>query len=332
MLGQEVDAVMNNYKKGDKIKVTLKAGVTFAQNNNGRYELSGKDGKLFTNIEKLTEANTITPIEITPDNVDNLIEYQNMTVVANNVTSANGNTTWGNTPVFNFDSGKSFNIYVNETSNFADLELKIGKTGNISGVVVVVDGKAFIAPATRTDVEEFTSMVSLPIHDGNCESDPIFVNMAKGAQGDNGGFNFNCDIVKVGSYEALQLWDKGSKESSSYYLTDKLGSEMPSEIYFSFYAVPYKNNTTDTGIKIEVINGNVSDGGNITTEKSFVLSKDNNVTSSGNISKIVPSENDFFYVKLTNLTPDSQIKITTVTDADKAIVFGMRLDNKRGWQ
>lgn len=144
---------------GDKVKITLKANNAKMQNYNGWYEIAG-DGE-FATIEKLEGTATITPIEITSDNIANLADYQGMTVTVNGVTAKEESGTWctsssNSSTTFSLN-GTDFYVYCYKASVFADqIYANKAEGGTITGVVSVYNSGQ-ILPRTLDDVSDFIS-------------------------------------------------------------------------------------------------------------------------------------------------------------------------------
>jgi hypothetical protein len=158
--GSQAEPTTIKVNKGDRIKVTLKAGLAKTQLYNGVYEITGSKTDSWFEFEKVSTGNTVTPITVT---ADKLIDYQNMTVTVTNATSSEAGT-WctssaAGTHTFSA-AGTSLTVYVKKAATaFVDQTYKAA-TGSITGIVTLYSSKAQIAPRDLSDVKAFNGSSS----------------------------------------------------------------------------------------------------------------------------------------------------------------------------
>jgi hypothetical protein len=158
--GSQAEPTTIKVNKGDRIKVTLKAGLAKTQLYNGVYEITGSKTDNWFEFEKISTGNTVTPITVT---ADKLIDYQNMTVTVANTTSSEAGT-WctssaAGTHTFSA-AGTSLTVYVKKAAAaFVDQTYKAA-TGNITGIVTLYSSKAQLAPRNMDDVKAFNGSSS----------------------------------------------------------------------------------------------------------------------------------------------------------------------------
>lgn len=154
LYGSQVDPTTLNLAKGDKVKITLKAGKAQAKNYQGLWEVTGGMNDTWCTIEKIGTA-TIKPVVVSAANIDRLTDYQGMTVTIENATTTD-ETKWGaGTHTFTA-GGKNFTVYVNNGAVFAENLIDKTKTGSVTGIVTLYKGNAQIAPRTEEDVKAFS--------------------------------------------------------------------------------------------------------------------------------------------------------------------------------
>jgi hypothetical protein len=157
LYGSQVEPTTINVVKGDKVKVTLKAGLAQIQNYKGLYEITGSKTDTWCEIEKVSSGNTITPVTIT---ADKLADYQGMTVtIANATTSAAG--TWCTSSAAGTHTlavgETSFTVYVKKDATaFVDQAYK-ATTASISGIAMVNNNKSQLVPRDMDDVKGFNA-------------------------------------------------------------------------------------------------------------------------------------------------------------------------------
>jgi hypothetical protein len=167
--GSQAEPTTIKVNKGDRIKVTLKAGLAKTQLYNGVYEITGSKTDNWFEFEKVSTGNTVTPITVT---ADKLIDYQNMTVTVANATSSEAGT-WctssaAGTHTFSA-AGTSLTVYVKKAATaFVDQTYK-ATTGSITGIVTLYSSKAQLAPRDLSDVSAFAGSSSG--NDNNSGSD-----------------------------------------------------------------------------------------------------------------------------------------------------------------
>lgn len=146
------------FQKGDKVKVTLKAGKAKIVNYSGLYEITGAQGDEWVVIEKTGTAQ-ITPLEI---EADQLADYQAMVVTINNVTAPAQAAVWSTATEFGkhtFAAGRAnLNVFVQAgMPGLAGQEYAAGAKGNVTGYATVHQNSAQICPQTPADVAAFMS-------------------------------------------------------------------------------------------------------------------------------------------------------------------------------
>lgn len=153
-----------SFNAGDKVRVTLKAGVAKTQIRYGVPQLTGITD---SEIEKIGEGVTVTPIKIT---YDKLVEYVNMPVEIDNVQSVATSGVWSSSSAntshkftVNGDETKQFVVYVKKAAGvFVDVALATGN-GTIKGIASVYSGAGQIVPRNLDDVAGLTgARVEMP--------------------------------------------------------------------------------------------------------------------------------------------------------------------------
>ncbi|MBQ8672697.1 MAG: BACON domain-containing protein [Bacteroides sp.] len=152
LYGSQVDPKTLGLNKGDKIKVTLKAGLATAKLYSGLNEVTGGKNETWCVIEKIGTAE-ITPVAIAPDQ---LAGYQAMTVVVKNAAPAAANTwvieNYG-TNTFAAD-GKEFAVFCKQGSVFDGQSFTVA-TGDIVGIASVYKNNSQLVPRNLDDVKAF---------------------------------------------------------------------------------------------------------------------------------------------------------------------------------
>lgn len=146
------------FQKGDKVKVTLKAGKAQIVNYSGLYEITGKAGEEWVVIEKTGTA-TITPIEI---GVDELADYQAMVVTFQNATAPATAAVWSTATEYGkhtFAVGRTnLNVFIQAgMPGLAGQEYVAGATGSLTGYATVYQNAPQVCPQTPADVADFMS-------------------------------------------------------------------------------------------------------------------------------------------------------------------------------
>lgn len=154
LYGSQVDPATLGLAKGDKVKITLKAGKAKAQDYNGLWEVTGGREETWCEIEKVGTAN-ITPVVIPNSDIASLTNYQGMTVTIKNATTTESNNWGAGTHTFTA-GGTNFTVYANNACSFANNTIDNTKTGDVTGVVTMYGGAAQIAPRTEDDVKTFS--------------------------------------------------------------------------------------------------------------------------------------------------------------------------------
>ncbi len=145
--------------KGDRVRVTLKAGKARIVNYSGLYEVTGSKNEEWAVIEKLGSNETITPIAIS---ADELSAYQGMVVTLADMTAPAASALWSEADKYGqhtFTSGgKSVTVFVQ--SNMPGLvgtQFNGGATGSVTGYATVYRGNGQICPQRPADVAAFMS-------------------------------------------------------------------------------------------------------------------------------------------------------------------------------
>lgn len=309
LYGSQVDPAAKELNKGDKIKITLKAGLAKAQLYSGLYEVTGGKDETWCNIEKISENNNITAVEIT--DTDELINYQGMTITVKNCTTTESGK-WGDGTHTFSANGKDFTVYAKNNCSFADINIDNSKNGSITGIVTLYKGAPQIAPRTIEDVKDFSTEEEGG--DGNTEpdTDSDYTSMSP--------FLFENGVNIANSYVAeTNIYDK------TYYGI-KLGTSSKSGEFksgavnvngnktLSFYAVAWKGSTCNLKISIE-------NGGTINGNSSFDLIANDGAT--GNPAYTINyTEDNKYTVSLENVTENTTITFTT---DKRAVICGIQL-------
>ncbi len=146
-----------SFNAGDKVRVTLKAGVAKTQVRYGVPQLTGITD---SEIEKIGEGVAVTPIKIT---YDKLVEYVNMPVEIDNVQSVATSGVWSSSSAntshkftVNGDESQQFVVYVKKAAGvFVDVALATGN-GTIKGIASVYSNAGQIVPRNLDDVAGLT--------------------------------------------------------------------------------------------------------------------------------------------------------------------------------
>ena len=146
-----------SFNAGDKVRVTLKAGVAKTQVRYGVPQLTGITD---SEIEKIGEGVAVTPIKIS---YDKLVEYVNMPVEIDNVQSVATSGVWSSSSAntshkftVNGDESQQFVVYVKKAAGvFVDVNLATGN-GTIKGIASVYSNAGQIVPRNLDDVAGLT--------------------------------------------------------------------------------------------------------------------------------------------------------------------------------
>lgn len=146
-----------SFNAGDKVRVTLKAGVAKTQVRYGVPQLTGITD---SEIEKIGEGVAVTPIKIS---YDKLVEYVNMPVEIDNVQSVATSGVWSSSSAntshkftVNGDEAQQFVVYVKKAAGvFVDVALATGN-GTIKGIASVYSNAGQIVPRNLDDVAGLT--------------------------------------------------------------------------------------------------------------------------------------------------------------------------------
>ena len=142
-------------KMGDKVEVTLKAGLAVAIKYKGRYEITGDVGSEWMSLKRLSSTNKIAPLEVTPQQ---LLSYQAMPVKLNDVTPKSAGRWYsaenkGYTE-FTSSDGATFRVFVESEALFSANEFHVA-CGQIAGIVTVIENEAVLCPRNLADVADF---------------------------------------------------------------------------------------------------------------------------------------------------------------------------------
>ena len=146
-----------SFNAGDKVRVTLKAGVAKTQVRYGVPQLTGITD---SEIEKIGEGVAVTPIKIS---YDKLVEYVNMPVEIDNVQSVATSGVWSSSSAntshkftVNGDEAQQFIVYVKKAAGvFVNVNLATGN-GTIKGIASVYSNAGQIVPRNLDDVAGLT--------------------------------------------------------------------------------------------------------------------------------------------------------------------------------
>ncbi len=235
-----------DFVPGDKIKVTLKAGLARLCDYQGCYELTGSQGEKWVTIEKIGTA-TVTPVEIT---CEQLAKFQYMPVTLKNVTSPATAAAWSGTQTFT-QNGNSFTVYTAKGAAWVEEQFKAGVTGDLSGMVTLYRGAAQVAPRNLNDIAAFVEGGVTPEPEPEPE-DAVKINT----------------ITAAGDYKTVGTVVAAGK--MAYMIADETGAMM----------VYHKDNTRKVGEKI-VIEGAVTIY-NATSTPQFSADATVEVLSEGN--------------------------------------------------
>ncbi len=198
-----------NFAAGDKVKVTLKAGLARLCDFSGCYELTGSQGETWVTIEKTGTA-TITPVVVTPDQ---LASFQYMPVTLKGVTSPATAAAWSGTQKFT-QNGTEFTVYTAKGASWVNDQFKAGVTGDISGMVTLYKGAVQVAPRNLNDIAAFVEGGTTPDPDQPvtpAEGSPVTISFAGGDAQNHPTIEFAADPIKVvfatGSHSTDPRWD-----------------------------------------------------------------------------------------------------------------------------
>ena len=144
------------FKKGDKVKVTLKAGKARIVNYQGLYEVTGSKDDEWVVIEKTGTA-AVSPVQIT---ADKLAEYQGMAVTLSDAKAPATAAVWcesGKYGQHTFTAGGTdFTVFVqSDMPGLVGQSFVANATGSITGYATVYKSNAQICPQTPADVAAF---------------------------------------------------------------------------------------------------------------------------------------------------------------------------------
>ena len=317
LYGSQVDPNTLGLVKGDKIKITLKAGLAKAQLYGGLYEVTGGKDETWCTIEKIGTS-TITPVVIS--DTDQLINYQGMTVTVNNSQPKENGRKWGDGTHTFISGGKEFTVYAKNTCAFAATVIDNTKTGSVTGVVTLYKGAAQIAPRNIDDVNDFTG-------EGTVDPEPgeegEFTSMSP--------FLFDNGTDMGASYEAQTNVNGttvsgikfGTSSKSGAFESGALG--VTGDKTLTFYAVAWKAKKCSLFIQ-------VNNGGSVNGTNSVELKANDGATGNSPYT-ISFSGTDKYTLSLTGLTENSTITIATdasMTSASnsnaRAVICGINLE------
>lgn len=144
------------FVKGDKVKVTLKKGEARIVSYNGLYEVTGRKGADWVEIEKIgTE--TITPVVVDPAK---LAEYQGMVVTVKGVTAPATAADWTTNEAFGkhtfTTSAGNMTVFVQKAMpGLVGTQFVAASTGDITGYASVNSNAAQVCPQRPEDVAAF---------------------------------------------------------------------------------------------------------------------------------------------------------------------------------
>lgn len=137
---------------GDKVRVTLKAGEARVTTYSGLHEITGSKNAAWVVIKKIgTATATVTPVEITPDQI---VAFQAMPVTIKNVTAPTA-ATWAGTKTFKVNGETDLTVYTQNGAPWAEQEFVGGATGDITGYAALYKGAPQIAPRNINDIAAF---------------------------------------------------------------------------------------------------------------------------------------------------------------------------------
>ena len=162
-------------KMGDKVEVTLKAGLAVAIKYKGRYEITGEVGSEWMSLNRLSSATKITPLEVIPQQ---LLSYQAMTVKLNDVTPVTAGR-WHSAEnkgytEFTSSDGATFRVFVESEALFSANEFHVA-CGQVVGIVTVIENEAVLCPRNLADVADFDGAPDVEDNenqDDSLEDDP----------------------------------------------------------------------------------------------------------------------------------------------------------------
>lgn len=147
-----------NFVKGDRVRVTLKAGLARIVNYSGLYEVTGSQNETWVEIEKIgTE--TITPVLIA---ASDLAAYQGMAVTLTDMTSPATADLWCAEDAYGqhvfTTGGENVTVFVQAgMPGLAGTRFVAGATGSVTGYATVYKDNPQICPQRPADVAAFMS-------------------------------------------------------------------------------------------------------------------------------------------------------------------------------
>lgn len=143
-------------EQGDKVKVTFIKNMAKANVHNGLNQVTGGKDEVWAKIEKLNEKVAVTPVEIT---VDQLKDYQSMTVLIKNATTQEAGV-WCSADAMKSTvlsvNGQNLTVFCAKGSAFAGVPY-VATTGDIVGIASVHSNNVQLVPRSLEDVQAFNS-------------------------------------------------------------------------------------------------------------------------------------------------------------------------------
>ena len=157
LYGSQVDPKTLGLQRGDKVKVTLYAGLAKLLDYSGLYEITGAQTDTWCKVEK-TGTGTVAPTVIT---VAQMQDFQSMLVTIKDVTASAAGT-WDVGTTTMTAGGQNLTIYVKSgAAAFAGKTYK-ATTGDITGIVTMYKGAVQLAPRDLNDVTAFAESSTTP--------------------------------------------------------------------------------------------------------------------------------------------------------------------------
>lgn len=164
LYGSCVKPSVTGVRRGDRVAVTLKAGVSVALNYEGMYEITGDESAQWAEVEILASECAVPPVDIT---VSELAVYQGMAVRIRNATPQRDgkwyDASLGGDILFTTSDG-DLTVRVLPGAVFAD-DVFDAVSGDIAGLAVVSGGRAVLMPRDGSDVAAYA-------HVGGGEDNP----------------------------------------------------------------------------------------------------------------------------------------------------------------
>ena len=157
LYGSCVKPSVTGVRRGDRVAVTLKAGVSVVLNYEGMYEITGDESTRWAEIEILESGCTVPPVDIT---ASELVGYQGMAVRIRNATPQRDgrwyDASLGGDILFTTADG-DLTVRVLPAAVFAD-DMFDAVSGDIVGMAAVIGGRAVLMPRDGSDVAAYACM------------------------------------------------------------------------------------------------------------------------------------------------------------------------------